>query len=227
MSGRAAPSGPASPSCRGPIPDRDRRACAGGASPAVASARGASCRLLDLDQVPDLVHHAAQLRAVLVLDRLVQPAEAERLHSPLLVGLLPDHTADVGDLQARHGQPTGSSTGASATAGAATGSGFLPRRLRRSISSAGLPRAWAILSAGCSACKAAIVARTGLTGLFVPRDFVIMSFTPESSTTARMAPPERIPVPRAAGVSSTSASPFIKPNAAGKGASTILPAMRG
>src|SRR2546428_5532616 len=189
MSGRAAPSGPASPSCRGPIPDRDRRACAGGASPAVASARGASCRLLDLDQVTDFVHHAAQLRAVLVLHGLVQPAEAEGLHGPLLVGLLPDHAADVGDLQARHGQPTGSSTGASATAGAATGSGFLPRRLRRSISSAGFPRAPAGLSPACSARQAGVGGRAGFAGVFGARGFVVLFFSPAGLPPPGPAPP--------------------------------------
>src|ERR1700704_2057170 len=225
--GRAVLSGRASPSYRAPIQDRVRRACADDANPAVAGARGASCRLLHLDQVPDFVHHAAQLRTVFVLDRLVQTAEAERLHRPLLVGLLPDHAADVGDLQSRHAQPTGSSTGASATTGAATGSGFFPRRLRRSISSAGLPRAWATLSAVCSACKAAIVARTVLTGLFVPRDFVIMSLIPDNSTTARMAPPERIPVPGAAGLSSTLAAPFFKRISWGMVVPTIGTVMRG
>src|SRR5258708_39542825 len=112
----------------------------------MAGARGASLCFLDPDEVADFVHHAAQLRAVFMLHRLVQTAEAERLDGPLLVGLLPDHAADVGDLQSRHGQPAGSSTGASATAAAATGSGFFPRRLRRSISSAGCPGSWARLS---------------------------------------------------------------------------------
>src|SRR2546423_15248545 len=121
-----------------------------------------------------------------------------------LVGeLLPDHAAHVGDLEARHVQPTGSSTGAAGATGAASASGLLPRRLSRSISSTGFPRACATLSAVRSARRAAIVARTRVAGVFVASDFVIISFPPESSTTARLAPPPPVTVPRAVRVHST------------------------
>src|SRR2546425_12941710 len=106
--------------------------------------------------------HAAKLGTVLVFDGLIQSAEPERLHGPLLVGLLPDHAAHVGDLQARHGQPTGSSTGAAGATGVASASGFLPRRLSRSLSSAGFPRACAALSAGRRARRGADGAPAGV-----------------------------------------------------------------
>src|SRR5919109_5444419 len=162
--------------------------------------------------MPNFMDHTPNLGAILSLDRLVQASESQRTDRALLVGLLPDDRANVGDLQRRHRQLTGSPSGAvdpsGSTAGAAAAAGLGPRRLSRSSSSAGLPRASATASAVFSACNAAIVARTVFTGLFVPSDFVIMSFTPESSTTARIAPPERIPVPGAAGFSRTFAAPF-------------------
>src|SRR5207247_9705923 len=193
----------------------------------LAGCPAASSCLLDLDKVTDLWGCAAKLGTFLVFAGLIQTAEAERLNGPLLVGLLPDHASHVGDLQARHRQPTGSSTGVSGGAtGAASASGFFPRRLSRSSSSTGLPRACAMLSAVCSACRAAIVARTVLTGLFVPSDFVIMSFTPESSTTARIAPPERMPVPGAAGFNSTFAAPFFRRISWGMVVPTIGTVMR-
>src|ERR1700731_4448217 len=122
-------------------------------------------------------------------------------------------------------QATGSVSGSGVSATGTT-AGFGPRRLRRAISSAGLPRACPSESAVCSACSAAIVARTVLTGLLVPSDLVIMSLTPDNSTTARIAPPERMPVPGAAGLSSTLAAPFFKRISWGMVVPTIGTGMR-
>src|SRR5205814_9708588 len=142
--GPPGPSGRASTSSHGRSPDRGRPACGRDANPAGAGSREVSLghlAFLDLDQVADLVDHSANLRTVLVLDGLIQTAKAERLHGALLIGLLPDHAAHVGDLQPRHAQPTGSSAGTSATTGAASASGFLPRRPIPSTSPAGFPAA--------------------------------------------------------------------------------------
>jgi len=53
-----------------------------------------------------------------------------------------------------------------------------------------------------------------------------MSFTPESSTTARIAPPERMPVPGAAGFNSTFAAPFFRRISWGMVVPTIGTVMR-
>ena len=54
-----------------------------------------------------------------------------------------------------------------------------------------------------------MVAFTMLCGLFDPSDFVRMSFTPATSSTARTAPPAMTPVPGEAGFMSTREAPNI------------------
>ena len=54
------------------------------------------------------------------------------------------------------------------------------------------------------------MARTVLIGLLVPSDLVRMSLIPESSITARIAPPEITPVPGAAGFIRIRAAPHLK-----------------
>src|SRR5438105_3220553 len=78
------------------------------------------------------------------------------------------------------------------------------------MSSRFLPLSSATSAAVRNDCSAAMVARTVLMGLLVPSDLVRMSFTPASSMTARMLPPEITPVPGAAGLSSTLAAPALK-----------------
>src|SRR5205807_2551231 len=83
-------------SCRGRSRDRGPRASACGPSQATAGAHAGALRdLLDSDQLRDLVDHAAQLRTLLVLDYLMPAALGDRLHGPLLLGLLPDPTARI------------------------------------------------------------------------------------------------------------------------------------
>ena len=83
------------------------------------------------------------------------------------------------------------------------------------ISSTSLPRSSATSWADRRDCRAAIVARTVLIGLFVPRDLVRMSRMPASSITARMAPPEITPVPGAAGFIRILAAPHLKRTSCG------------
>ncbi len=80
---------------------------------------------------------------------------------------------------------------------------------RPTISSTVLPRSSAISWAVRIDCSASMVARTVLMGLLVPIDLVRMSLMPESSITARMAPPEITPVPGAAGLSMILAAPHL------------------
>src|SRR5207245_3259778 len=167
--------------------------------------------LLHPEQVLHLLDHASQLRAIRPFHRLVQAAQAQRLNRFPLVVPVADGAADVRDLEGAHA-PSSAGTAATSPFGSASGSGLAgrrPRWVRRVNSSAETPRIWAIPSTVWRCSSAAMVARTVLTGLFVPRDLVIKSLMPDSSITARMSPPDRMPVPGAAGFSSTLAAPFL------------------
>src|SRR2546425_2907013 len=122
-----------------------------------------------------------------------------------------DGAAHVCDLEGAHA-PSSAGTAATSPFSSASGSGLAgrrPRCVRRVSSSTETPPIWAIPSTVWRCSRAAMVARTVLTGLLVPSDLVIRSLMPDSSITARMAPPDRMPVPGAAGFSSTLAAPFL------------------
>jgi len=190
-----------------PDPDRGPTACGKWCDPGDGSARAASRRLLD----PDQVRPCAPCRATagcFVLDVWFS-RRSERLHGPLLIGLLPDHAAHVGDLQRAISadrpphrslprRPPGHRLW------------LLPRRLRRSISSAGFAARLGDAIGRLQRLQRRRCGTTVLTGLFVTSDFVIMSLIPDSSTDARIAPPEADAGPWRRRLSSTLAAPFFK-----------------
>ena len=75
------------------------------------------------------------------------------------------------------------------------------------ISSTVLPRLAAITEGALVAMRPFSVARTTLYGFVEPIDFAMMSVTPITSKTARIAPPAMMPVPSEAGFSMTRPAP--------------------
>src|SRR5438445_4133231 len=153
----------------------------------------------------DLRDHPADLGAVVLQHRLVQPVDAERPDCGLLVFRPVDGAPDLGDLQLRCHYPAASSSPASArlTAMAVLACSTASSIARGAISFRSRPRAAAMSSGRFSPRSAAMTAFTMLMGLSDPNDFDRMSLIPAASTTARTGPPAMTPVPGAAGFSRT------------------------
>src|ERR687891_1133551 len=145
----------------------------------------------------DGVNHAPQLRRVLALDGLADPAQAERAQRVALLAVGAVGRLDLLDDEAH------ASTGSSAdTVSVAP---FSPPR--PSTRSTDRPRSVATSSGRRRPCRPAIVAFTRLIGFWVPSDLERMSWIPASSSTARTPPPAITPVPGEAGLSSTRPEP--------------------
>src|SRR5690348_940260 len=149
----------------------------------------------------DRVHHAAQLRGVLALDRLADATQAERAQRVALAPVGAVRRLHLGDDQAH----ASASTGVSSTSVAAPSP--LPPPPRPSTRSTLRPRSAATSSGRRSSWSPVIVALTRLIGFWEPSDFERMSWIPASSSTARTPPPAITPVPGAAGLSSTRPEP--------------------
>src|SRR5688572_25963378 len=140
---------------------------------------------LDPHHVRDGADHAADGRRVVQHDRLVHPGQAQPLDGVLVTLRAVGPAAHQGDFQlARH---------------------RLCSHTWRS--SAVLPRSFAVSSIERSILSASMVAWITLCGFDVPMHLVRMSCTPATSSSGRTAPPAMMPVPGAAGRSSTRPAP--------------------
>src|SRR4029453_15221385 len=152
--------------------------------------------LLHLYEMTDLVDHPAQLRGVLALDGLADPAEAERAQRVALLAVGAVRGLDLLDDHAHAG--TSSSDAVSVAP-------FSPPR--PSTRSTDRPRSVATSSGRRRPCRPAIVAFTRLIGFWVPSDLDRMSGIPAISSTARTPPPAMTPVPGEAGLRNTRPDP--------------------
>src|SRR4051794_9720627 len=163
--------------------------------------------------------HAAQLRRVLALHRLADPAQAERAQRVALAPVGAVGGPDLGDDQAHTASlrsapvwaslgPRASATtsGGSSDSSAVSASGLAPRP--RTLST-DRPRSAATSSGLRRSCRPEMVALTRLIGFCEPSDLERMSWIPASSSTARTPPPAITPVPGDAGFKNTRPDPKI------------------
>src|SRR4051794_38243240 len=149
--------------------------------------------------------HAAQLRRVLALHGLADPAQPERAQRVALAPVGAVGGLDLGDDQA-HVTASAITSGESSGSSAVSASAFGPRP--RTLST-DRPRSAATSSGLRRPCSPAIVAFTRLIGFWEPSDFERMSWIPASSSTARTPPPAITPVPGDAGLRKTRPDPKI------------------
>src|SRR4051794_28060314 len=147
--------------------------------------------------------HAAQLRRVLALHGLADPAQAERAQRVALAPVGAVGGLDLGDDQA-HVTASAMTSGESSESSAVSASGLPPRP---STLSTDRPRSAAISSGLRRSCRPAMVALTRLIGFCEPSDLDRMSWIPASSSTARTPPPAITPVPGEAGLRNTRPEP--------------------
>src|SRR3954453_21263064 len=147
--------------------------------------------------------HAPQRLGVRPLDRLADPAQAERAQGVALAPVGPVGGLHLGDDERAHATVSsvvtaGSSSTSVTAASPLTATGGRPPRPR--TLSTDRPRSAAISSGLRRSCRPAIVALTRLIGFWDPSDFERMSWIPASSSTARTPPPAITPVPGEAGL---------------------------
>src|ERR1044072_4975618 len=135
----------------------------------------------------DGVDHAAQLRGVLALHGLADPAQAERAQGVALAAVGAVGRLDLLDDQGHASTVSSASAGASASP-AASGAGT-PLPPSPSTRSTERPRRAATSSGRRRPCRPAIVALTRLIGFCVPSDLERMSWIPASSSNARTPTP--------------------------------------
>src|SRR3954465_10467138 len=145
--------------------------------------------------MPDLVDHPTQLRGVVTLDGLADPAQAERAQRVALLAV-----GAVGRLDLRDHE-----THAGASSEMVSVAPFSPPR--PSTRSTDRPRSVATSSGRRRPCRPAIVAFTRLIGFWVPSDLERMWWIPASSRPARPPPPGMTPVPGEAGLRNTRPDP--------------------
>src|SRR4051794_38705605 len=159
------------------------------------------------------VDHAAQGLGVRLLDRLADPAQADRAQRVALAAVRPVRGLHLGDHEGAHAGVTSSAVVSSGAAASSDGASPLPASTtgglpaRPSTLSTDRPRSAAISSGLRRSCRPAIVALTRLIGFWEPSDFERMSWIPASSSTARTPPPAITPVPGEAGLRNTRPEP--------------------
>src|SRR3954468_2693882 len=152
----------------------------------------------------DGVHHPAQGLGVRPLDRLADPAQAERAQRVALAPVGAVGGLDLGDHERAHVTASAITAGSSSDSSAVGSSGLPPRP---STLSTDRPRSAAISSGLRRSCRPAFVALTRLIGVCEPSDLDRMSWIPASSSTARTPPPAMTPVPGEAGLRNTRPEP--------------------